>query len=160
MISTGEWGRHGGLPLQERRFVGATPCGCPLACSIAHVGNPLHRHLPSTSALVFRHARLPPLRGVGFLRACCSWRCRAGHFCFHASETLALPAHATRGTRASRPQKRPREKKTYPFKHPLPPSRGERLRWWLIYQRAGVRGDSIRELWLRSWYKMSHVLKS
>jgi hypothetical protein len=46
MISTCEWGRHGGLPLQKRRFVGATLCGCPLARSGTHVENPAHRHLP------------------------------------------------------------------------------------------------------------------
>ena len=39
----------------------------------------------------------------------------AGRFCLHASETLALPARATLGTRASRPPFRMREKKPTPL---------------------------------------------
>ena len=67
-------------------------------------------------------------RGWVFCRRACLQSCRAGHLCHHASETLALPAHATLGTRASRPQSRPREKKTYPSKllQVPPPRRGNR----------------------------------
>jgi hypothetical protein len=87
-----------------------------------------------------------PLKGVGFFcgRAC-SRRCRAGHFCRHASETLALPARATLGTRASRPPCQPREKKPTPLRRQGAPARvlarahqADRVRHIQRAQRLGV----------------------
>ena len=60
---------------------------------------------------------LQVLRGWVFCRRACLQSCRAGHLCHHASETLALPAHATQGTRASRPPSQPREKKPTPLRN-------------------------------------------
>ena len=65
-------------------------------------------------------------RGWVFCRRACLQSCRAGHLCHHASETLALPAHATLGTRASRPPRQPREKKPTSLSRVGEGCRGER----------------------------------
>ena len=98
------------IPIAEPKFTKNAVDVPRLNVPPASRGNRTRARFPSRSGGNLR------LKGVGFLRAYLLAALPSSAFCRHASETLALPVRAALGTRASRPQSRPREKKTYPFK--------------------------------------------